>query len=110
MWITLYVTQSIESIQEVFTVWKLYYQTVKYGACKEVVLSSMIKGTQSTPIEPLLFELEGKPGISAAVDNKCLTHLENIGSVHEMTGAKRNRLFCYKIYVEILNQGKELPV
>jgi Fic family protein len=49
-------------------------------------------------------------GITPATVNKCLNHLERLGIVRELTAQKRNRLFSYGRYIEILNQGTELPV
>ncbi len=53
--------------------------------------------------------LSGKTGITPATVNKCLTHLKRLGIVQELTGQKRNRLFSYTRYIEIMNQGTELP-
>ncbi|HEX2919949.1 MAG TPA: Fic family protein [Bacteroidales bacterium] len=50
-----------------------------------------------------------KTGISSATVNKALGHLEQLGIVREITEKKRNRLFSYKRYIEILNEGTELP-
>jgi len=50
-----------------------------------------------------------KTGITAATVNKCLVHLERLGIVRELTSRKRNRLFSYTGYVDIMNQGTELP-
>jgi len=47
--------------------------------------------------------------ITAATVNKCLVHLERIGIVRELTAQKRNRLFSYHRYVDIMNKGTELP-
>jgi len=44
-------------------------------------------------------------GISPATINKTLVHLEHLGIIREITGRKRNRLFAYKKFVDILNQG-----
>jgi Fic family protein len=49
-------------------------------------------------------------GITSATVNKCLSHLERLGIVAELTSRKRNRLFSYVKYVDIMNQGTELPV
>jgi Fic family protein len=51
-----------------------------------------------------------KTGITPATVNKCLGHLAGLGIVRELTSRKRNRLFSYSEYVEIMNQGTELPV
>lgn len=50
-----------------------------------------------------------KTNITPATVNKALSHLEQLGIVRELTAQKRNRLFCYKEYVEIFNRGTELP-
>ncbi|MBW2108613.1 MAG: Fic family protein [Deltaproteobacteria bacterium] len=49
-----------------------------------------------------------KTGITPATVNKSLTHLERLGIVRELTSRKRNRLFSYPGYVDIMNQGTEL--
>lgn len=51
-----------------------------------------------------------KTSISAATVNKSLGHLERLGIVRELTARKRNRLFSYSGYVEIMGKGTELPV
>lgn len=50
-----------------------------------------------------------KTGISHATVNKSLEHLGRLGIVRELTNMKRNRLFSYGRYLDILNQGMELP-
>ena len=50
-----------------------------------------------------------KTGITPATVNKCLDNLERLGIVLELTSRKRNRLFSYTGYVEIMNQGTQLP-
>lgn len=50
-----------------------------------------------------------KTGITHATVNKCLVHLERLGIVRELTARRRNRVFSYTRYVEILKEGTELP-
>jgi Fic family protein len=50
-----------------------------------------------------------KTTISPATINKCLNHLENLDIVRELTGRKRNRLYSYSRYIEIMNYGTGLP-
>jgi Fic family protein len=50
-----------------------------------------------------------KTGITPATVNKALGHLEQLGIVKELTARKRNRLFSYAGYIEIMNRGTELP-
>ncbi len=53
--------------------------------------------------------LVARTGITPATVNKALGHLERLGIVKELTAQKRNRLFSYGGYVEILSRGTELP-
>jgi len=48
-------------------------------------------------------------GLTPATVNKALGHLERLGIVRELTQQKRNRLFSYVRFVELLNRGMELP-
>jgi Fic family protein len=50
-----------------------------------------------------------KTGITTATVNKALGHLEKLGIVKELTAQKRNRLFSYAKYIEIMSRGTELP-
>jgi Fic family protein len=50
-----------------------------------------------------------KTGITPATVNKALSHMEQLGIVRELTAQKRNRLFSYSGYVEIISRGTELP-
>jgi len=50
-----------------------------------------------------------KTKLTPATVNKALSHLENLGIVNELTARKRNRLFSYADYIEIMNRGTELP-
>jgi Fic family protein len=50
-----------------------------------------------------------KTGITPATVNKALGHLEQLGIVKELTAQKRNRLFSYSGYIEIMSRGTELP-
>ena len=50
-----------------------------------------------------------KTGITPATVNKALGHLEQLGIVKELTAQKRNRLFSYADYIEIMSRGTELP-
>lgn len=54
--------------------------------------------------------LTKKTNITPATVNKCLGHLERLGIVRELTSQRRNRIFSYARYVEIMNQGTELPI
>lgn len=48
-------------------------------------------------------------GLTPATVNKTLKHLEKLGIVREVTAKRRNRLFSYTRYVDIMNNGTDLP-
>ena len=41
--------------------------------------------------------------------NACLEELETLGIVKEITGKQRNRVYSYTAYIDIMNEGTELP-
>ena len=51
-----------------------------------------------------------KTGITPATINKALGHLVKIGIVKELTAQKRNRLFSYAGYIEIMSRGMAHPI
>lgn len=50
-----------------------------------------------------------KTGLTHATVNKCLSHLARLGIVRELTAQRRNRVFSYSRYIDIINRGTELP-
>ncbi len=51
--------------------------------------------------------LQEKTHLSPATINTCLKQLEGISIVSELTGRKRNRLYAYSRYIDVMNQGTE---
>ncbi len=70
----------------------------------QLVHKALIQHPISSPAR-----LVEKTGLTAATVNKCIGHLEKLGIVKELTARKRNRLFSYHRYVEIMDKGSELP-
>lgn len=56
-----------------------------------------------------MFDLSRISNITPATVNKYLRLLGDLGIVRELTERKRNRIFSYHAYIDILNQGTELP-
>lgn len=48
-------------------------------------------------------------GISPATVNKSLEKLQGIGIIRELTSQKRNKVYSYAKYIEIMDKGTELP-
>ncbi len=53
--------------------------------------------------------LAAATGLTQATVNKSLVHLERLGLVRELTNKQRGRVFSYRRYIEILNEGMALP-
>lgn len=53
--------------------------------------------------------LQEKTQLSPATINTCLKQMEGISIVSELTGRKRNRLYAYSRYIDVMNQGTEPP-
>jgi Fic family protein len=52
--------------------------------------------------------IAAQTGLSLATATKTLRYLEQLGIVNELTGKKRNRIYTYSGYLDILNKGTEL--
>ena len=52
--------------------------------------------------------LADKTHLAPATVNSCLSQMEKLEIVSEITGKQRNRLFAYSEYVAVMNQGTEL--
>ncbi len=68
----------------------------------------MHRALQERPIATAAVLVE-KTDLTPATVNKSLVQLMNLGMVRELTRQKRNRVFSYTSYLDILNQGTEQP-
>jgi hypothetical protein len=48
-------------------------------------------------------------GLSFPAASSAMTLLVELGIARELTGKRRNRLFVYTQYLDILNEGTEAP-
>ncbi len=53
--------------------------------------------------------IQEKTQLVPATVNACLRELEQLNLVKEVTGQKRNRLYSYMKYIQIMNQGTDPP-
>lgn len=53
--------------------------------------------------------IQEKTQLSYGTVNTGLQELEKLGIIKEITGKKRNRLYAYSKYIDIIKQGTELP-
>ena len=51
----------------------------------------------------------GQTDLSAATIGKVFSHLEKLGIIGELTGNRRNRLYCYTGYLRTMEEGTRMP-
>ncbi len=101
-------TQAVEAVQQILDLSNRDRDKIS-GLGRAA--ASTLKVHQALMEQPIATSgsLVEKTGITPATVNKALNHLEQLGIVKELTARKRNRLFSYEDYIEIMNRGTELP-
>jgi Fic family protein len=101
-------TQAVETAQQLLDLWNQDRDKIsglgRAAASTLQVHRALIEHPIATS-----GSLVEKTGITPATVNKALGHLEQLGIVKELTAQKRNRLFSYAGYIEIMSRGTELP-
>ncbi len=101
-------TQAVETAQQLLDLSKRDRATIS-GIGRAAASALLIhRALMERPIATSNWLVE-KTGITPATVNKALGHLEELGIVKELTDQKRNRLFSYADYIDIMNRGTELP-
>ena len=101
-------TQAVETAQQLLQLSKQDQDKIRGLGRAE---ASALRVQQAMMEHPIANSgsLVEKTGISPATVNKALGHLERLGIVRELTTRRRNRLFSYASYIEIMSRGTELP-
>ncbi len=73
------------------------------------IASTVLRVFQALCKRPLLNNIEAKrmTGLSFPSVNKAMEAMAGLGIVRELTGGRRNRLFAYDRYLNILSEGTE---
>jgi Fic family protein len=101
-------TQAVETVQQLLDLSQQHRDQISgIGRAAE----STVKVHHALQIRPIATSgwLVEQTSITPATVNKALGHLERLGIVQELTRQKRNRLFSYVKFVDLLNRGTELP-
>jgi len=106
--VTVTATQAVETAQQLLNVSNQDRDTISGLGRAAASTLQVHRALMEHPIATSNW-LVGKTGITPATVNKALGHLEQLGVVRELTAQKRNRLFSYSGYVEIMNRGTEPP-
>lgn len=101
-------TQTVETAQQLLNVSNKDRDTIsRLGRATSSALQ-IHRALMEHPIATSNWLVE-KTGMTPPTVNKALGHLEQLGIVRELTAQKRNRLFSYSGYMEIMDRGTELP-
>lgn len=106
--VTVTATQAVETAQQLLNVSKQDRDKISRLGRATASALQVHRALMEHPIATSNWLVE-KTGITPATVNKALGHLEKLGVVQELTAQKRNRLFSYSRYAEIMNRGTELP-
>jgi Fic family protein len=98
-------SQAVETAQLICSLANRDREKISHKASSTLLLHQVL---MERPIATSSF-LAKKTCLSPATVNKALSHLEQLGIVKETTKRKRNRVFSYAAYIEIMSQGTELP-
>lgn len=63
----------------------------------------VLEGFSKHPVASVA-EIAKLAGVSAVTAGKCIAALEKLGILEEMTGGGRNRRFCYRQFIEVLER------
>lgn len=73
-----------------------------------ITMGKIHKCLQKRPIATATW-LQEQTGLAAATVITGIKKMEEIGVLEELTGKRRDRVYAYKQYIAILNQGSEFP-
>ncbi len=106
--VTVTATQAVETAQQLLDLSSQDRETISGLGRAAASVLQIHRALMEHPIATSGW-LVKKTGITPATVNKALGHLERLGIVKEITAQKRNRLFSYAGYIEIMGRGTELP-
>ncbi|BBO58931.1 Fic family protein [Mycoavidus sp. B2-EB] len=104
--ITVTATQAVETAQQLLA---LFAQDREKISRLGRAAPSALQIHQALIERPVITSgwLVEKTGLAPATINKALVHMEKLGIVQALTAQKRNRLFNYARYIEIVDRGIE---
>ncbi|MBD3336021.1 MAG: Fic family protein [Candidatus Eisenbacteria bacterium] len=94
-----------QKLTEIFDEDRKTIQSRGRAAGSALRVQEVLKTRPVTSVERAVRET----GLTAPTVNASLRLLESLGLVRELTGKKRNRLFGYGRYLDLLNEGTENP-
>lgn len=100
-------TQAVETTQKLLDLSKLDREKINGLGRAAASALEIHRSLMEHPIASSA-SLAKKTGVTPATVNKALVHLGQLGIVKELTAKKRNRLFSYTGYIDIMSSGTEL--
>ena len=102
-------TSAVESAKQLFDQSKIDLATIEKQGRSRVNLTKIYEHFQQKPISNSL-SLKEDTELAPATIQTALKKLCELDILIEITEKKRDRVYAYKTYIEILSQGDELPV
>lgn len=106
--ITVTAGQAVDTVQRLETMAREDRERIKSlgrasGTALQIHHELLLRPLSTSPF------LSQRTGITPLTINRSLEKLCGLGVLRELTGQKRNRVFGYTQYLDILNEGTELP-
>lgn len=107
-WVDFFLDAVIATATQAFETAARIFEVFQSDRAKIQTLSSrrVFEALQEHPVSRAA-DLVDRTGLSAPTVNTALEDLERLGIVAELTGRKRNRVFSYKDYLAILDDGTQ---
>jgi Fic family protein len=109
-WLRFFLTGVIETSQEAVTNARRLLNLFQADRTRiQTEAASVLRLHEALQIQPILSSAKAAELIQATAPtvNTAFRKLESLGLIHEMTGNKYGRLYCYTAYLDILNEGGE---
>ena len=96
-------TESAQRILKLFEENNQRIRTLGRASASALLLHDYLQGRPVTNLQTMV----NCVNVSLPTATKAMKHLENLGLVRETTCGKRNRIYAYDAYLNILEQGTE---
>ena len=97
---------AVQTAQRLLMLFQQDSQRIAQGGRGAANVLRMLQALRGHPIATLKL-LSGETGISFPTSGKIMQGLIEMGIARELTGQRRNRVFVYDAYLNILNEGGE---
>ena len=98
--------QAVDAARRTLALFRHDQQIISSAPLRTAALPRVFQHLHAHPIVSIADAAE-KLNFSFPTVSKCVDQLEKLGILKEITGRRRNRLFAYQAYLDILSEGTE---